>query len=187
MPFKRNCWMIWLRSLPWFWRRLRLPSAPRRCPSVDVAQLSGEEKVPTGPCRLQVAKTMTVYDRDALQTKLLDDLAPLLAGYSVDDAVAIILADNGFDNQVTLELRTNVIGAFADASSAIKTIESCIDVLSQSTTAQSKRRLTYHGISLAVSASSLALNVRSKVLFELLLNVRPLLIARLQQTSAPER
>lgn len=116
-----------------------------------------------------VAKSMTVYQRQAQQTKVLDDLTQYLTGYSVDDAIETILLDNGFDNQSMLELRANVTGAFEDGYSAIKAIESCFDVLSQPLLAHPKKRLTFYGTATAVSAASLALDLKSKLLFELLL------------------
>lgn len=133
-----------------------------------------------------VAKSMTGHDREAHQTKLLDDLAQLLAAYSVDDAVETVLADNDFDRQSMMELRANVAGAFTDGSSAVKAVESCVDVLSQSSPAQCKKRLTFHGTAIAVSASSIVLNVRSKVLFELLLTTMVLRQAALVSDEADD-
>lgn len=116
-----------------------------------------------------IAKSMTTYERNKQQTNILDNLAQHLAGYSVDEAIEAILAENGFDSASMLELGHAVRAAFEDGHSAIKAIESCLDILSQPLPTTSKEHLTFYGSSTAVAAASQSLNLRSKVLFELLL------------------
>jgi nuclear pore complex protein Nup160 len=116
-----------------------------------------------------VAKSMTVYERDVQQTKVLDDLTQHLAEYSVVDAIDTILVNSGFNNESMLQLRTDVTDAFEEGYSPIKAVESCLDILSQPLPAHPKKRLTFYGTASAVSAASLDLGLRSKVLFELVL------------------
>jgi hypothetical protein len=116
-----------------------------------------------------VAKSMTTYERNRQQTNILDNLAQHLAGYSVDEAIEAILAENGFDSASMLELGPGVAAAFDPGYPARKAIESCLDILSQPLPISPKEHLTFFGSSTAVAAASQNLNLRSKVLFELLL------------------
>lgn len=116
-----------------------------------------------------VAKSMTTQSRNEQQTKILDSLASHLAGYSVDEAIEAILAENGFDSESMLKLGPGITAAFADGYPARQAIEACLDILSRPLHIYSKEHLTFFGSSTAVAAATQSLNLRSKVLFELLL------------------
>lgn len=130
-----------------------------------------------------VAKSMTVYERDAQQTKVLYTLEQHLAGYSVDEAIEMILVESGFDAQSMLELGPDIEAAFTGGYAARKAIGSCLDILSQPLPIYPKRHLTFYGTSTAVAAASHNLNLRSKVGFELLLVI---LVLRQAATNAQE-
>lgn len=116
-----------------------------------------------------VARSMTTQSRNEQQAKILDSLASHLAGYSVDEAIEAILAEHGFDSESMLELGPGIAAAFEDGYPARQAIESCLDILSRHLPIYTKEHLTFYGSSTAVAAATQSLNLRSKVLFELLL------------------